>query len=479
MSLKKSLIKEALFYGVGDMLTKAIAFVLIPLYTNALPPKEYGIYQLLVLFITTAMVFVMSGMNAALFKHFVVTKDETLRRRYFTATVVWVVISSVILVGLSYLLARPLSYLLTGNYGRGGLVGLAAINAGLEALILVSLLIFRMEKRPIGYVSYNVVKVVLIVAGNILLVWFLNMGVSGIILAGIAADVIILAPLLWRVGHYLTLPLSFRFIWPLFLWGIPFVPSSIASVILTLSDRLILRFMAGLGPAGIYSVGYKLAGVVFLFYTAFRFAWGPYMFELGRDTTVANRTYPKVLLPLISFLGLSAVGLVGISPELYRFFVGEAYHASRAVLIPVSLAAMFEAMALFFGAGMQTRDRTIYLPFVTGMAAILNIALNIWLIPRFGFMGAAWATLISYVVMAYMHLRLGDPLMPVKYPWPKIAAIVLITAMGITAVWFLGPLVSRLGAILATAALLWVTSGGISGAIRQVTSITYGIKRNT
>ncbi len=460
MSIRKSLIKDALLYGVGDTLTKAIAFLLIPLYTNILSTAEYGVYQLIVLFITVSMVLGMSGMNVALFKHFVTSEDEHSRKILFTATMLWVIVSSSLIIGITYLIGRPLSEVLTGTSERGGLIGLAAINAGLETLLLVSLLIFRMEKRPVKYVTFTLIKIILIVIGNIVLLKYMGMGVPGILLAGIAADLIILGPILWRVGRYLTWPVPFKYITSMLAWGAPFIPASLATVILTLSDRLLLRYMVGFESAGIYSVGYKLAGIVFLIYTAFRFAWGPYMFELARGTD-AGRTYPRVLLPLIAFLGICSVGLTAISPELFNFFVGEAYHAGRAVLIPISLAALFDAMSLFFGAGMQTRDRTIYVPAVTGFAAVINILLNIWLIPKFGFMGAAWATLISYIALAYMSFRLGNPLMPVRYPWPKIAAIVIIASAGLALVWFIEPLISRLGVTLAAGALLWYISGGI------------------
>lgn len=458
MSLKRQILKDAILYGVGDILTKLIAFLLIPLYTSVLAPAEYGVYQLLVLFITVTMIIGMTGMNVALFKHFVTVREDEHRRQLFTATLVWVIISSAVIIGLAYLLEAPLSKVLTGVRGGGGLVGLAAINAGLETILLVSLLIFRMEKRPINYVSYTLVKVVIIVAANYVLLKHFGMGVTGILLAGILADIIILGPLLWRVGHYLTWPIPPRLVASMLLWGIPFVPASLATVILTLSDRLLLRYMDSFEAAGIYSVGYKIAGVVFLLYTAFRFAWGPYMFELARDNELANRTYPRVLTPLVGFLGIAAVGLVGISPELFDWFVGDAFHAGRIVLVPVSVAAIFDAMNLFFGAGMQTRDRTIYIPFVTGFAAIINILLNIWLIPRFGFVGAAWATLISYIAMAIMSWRTGNPLMPVKYPWNRLFGIILVVAAGQAGCWFIEPLLSRIGVILASAALIvWIS----------------------
>ena len=456
MSVRRKLIVDTLLYGAGDVLTKAIAFVLIPLYTNALIPAEYGVYQLLVLFVTVTMVFAMSGMNVALFKHFVVAREEKQRRDLFTSTLIWVVVGSLIIIALAYIFSGPLAELLTGSENRGKLVGLAAVNAGLETVILVSLLIFRMEKKPVGYVSYNLVKVILILGGNFLLVWKLDMGVEGIILAGIIADLVILAPILLRVGRYLSFPLRPRLIYSMLLWGIPFIPASIATVVLTLSDRLLLRFMSGFEAAGIYSVGYKIAGAIFLLYTAFRFAWGPYMFELARSNESANESYPRVLLPVISALGFAAVGLVALSPEIFKFFVGDSYHAARAVLIPVSMAPVFEAMSLFFGAGLQTRDRTIYAPAVTGLAAIVNILLNVLLIPRFGFMGAAWATLISYGVMAYISHSMGNRFMPVSYPWGIISAIVITASAGIAGAWFLEPLTARIGVILASGALLGI-----------------------
>jgi len=445
VSLRRDLIRDTVLYGVGDILTKAIAFLLIPLYTNALLPDEYGVYQLIVLYVTIAMVFQLSGMNVALFKHFVVTPEEAKRRELFTITLIWVFFSSIAIIGLSILLSRPLSELVAGTSTRTDLVGLAALSSGLDTILLVILLIFRMEKRPIDYVAYSFIKILLILAGNFVLVWHFRMGVSGILLAGIVANLVILLPLIYRVSSYFVWPISRKLFAHLLMWGIPFIPSSLATVILTLSDRLLLRYMDGFESAGIYSVGYKIGGAVLLLYTAFRFAWGPYMFELAKKSETARRTYPRVLNILIAILGVAAMGLVGFSQEIFSLFVGELYYSARAVLIPISLAVLFDAASLFFGAALQTRDRTIYIPAVTSLAAIANIFLNIMLIPKFGFMGAAWATLASYMLLALMSFRIANPFMPVKYNWGKLFAIVFAVSAGMAVMWHLDLLLMRIG----------------------------------
>ena len=460
MSLRRNLIRDTLLYGIGDILVKAIAFLLIPLYTKSLLPAEYGVYQLIVIFITVSMVFALGGMNVALFRHFVVEQSQRRRRELFTATVVWVAASSAIIIVISYLLSKPLSLVIAGDSGRIDLVGLGALSAGLDTLLLVLLLIFRMEKHPGGYVTYSLLKVILIIVGNYFLVWRLGMGVVGILIAGIAADLVILAPLLYRVGNYFIWPIPRKLVLKMLAWGLPFVPASLATVILTLSDRLILRYMVGFDQAGIYSVGYKIAGAVLLLYTAFRFAWGPYMFELAQNGETARRTYPRVLNVLVAVLGFFALALVAISPELFEWFVGKAYWSARAVLIPISLSVLFDAMSLFFGAALQTRDRTIYIPVVTGFVALLNILLNIWLIPRYGFMGAAWATFVSYVALAYMNYRIANPLMPVEYQWGRIFASFAVVVVGMAVVWFVGPLAARIGLVIAIGALLYCICGG-------------------
>ncbi len=458
MSLKRDLIRDTALYGLGDILTKAIAFLLIPLYTNSLVPEEYGIYQLVVLYVTVAMVFSLSGMNVALFKHFVVTPEEGKRRELFTITVLWVFLSSALIIGLSMLLSGPLSELVAGNTGRRDIVGLAALSSGLDTLLLVLLLIFRMEKRPIGYITFSLIKIVVILAGNYFLVWKMGMGVVGILIAGIIANLVILIPLLIKVGNYFIWPVSRKLFIELLVWGIPFIPSSLSSVILTLSDRLVLRYMAGFDSAGIYSVGYKIGGAVLLLYTAFRFAWGPYMFELAKDIETARKTYPRVLNVLIALLGLAALGLVGFSSEIFRFFVGELYYSARAVLIPISLSVLFDASSLFFGAALQTRDRTIYIPVVTGLAAVSNILLNILLIPKYGFMGAAWATLASYIALAYMNFRVANPFMPVKYDWLKLTSIVASVSGGMALMWFVESFVLRIVLFIGVSVIVFFIS---------------------
>ena len=454
MSVKRRLIKDTILYGAGDVLTKAIAFVLIPLYTRTLIPEQYGVFQLVVLYTTVLMVFSMTGTNMALFRYYVMETKEEKRKQYFTGALIWVIFSAAVLVELTYILQNPLAELFTGSSSQSQLVCLAAINAGLETIILITLLVFRMNKKPVNYVICNLTKVILIVLGNYALVWKMNLGVSGILLAGIAADVLILGPLLWSVGAYITWPVPGNIITTMLLWGFPVMASSMASLVLTLADRMLLRLMAGFSEAGIYSVGYKIAGAVMLMYTAFRFAWGTYMFELSVDNKTAARTYPKVLLVLIAGLGFATIGLVTFSPEIFQIFVGKDFLSSRPVLIPVTAAVVFEAMALIFGAGMETRDRTIYIPAITSVAAIVNILLNIILIPEYGFMGAGWATLASYVMVAYLNYRIGNTFMPVKYPWPRLTAILGAIFIGMGAGWFLKPLFSRIVLQLAMTAVL-------------------------
>lgn len=459
MSLRSSLIKDTLFYGLGDLLTKAIAFVLIPLYTNLIEPEPYGVYQLVVLFSTMAQVLIMSGMNMALFKHFVITTDEFRRKQIFSATLVWVLLSSIVIVSASAILSGELSSILTGSNENANYVLLGALIACLESIILILLLIYRMEKKPIGYIFFNSIKVLVTIGINLILVWRYRMGIEGILLSSIVADIAILLPLLLNVGKYIVFPFPRELFKGLILWGLPIVPSSIATIALTMSDRLIIRIMAGLDQAGIYAIGYKIAGAIFLVLTAFRFAWGPYMFELARDRETASRVYPRVLVPLIAGIGFCVVALNLSTPEIFKMFVGEAYHSARIAVIPISSAVIFDAMGIFFGASIQIEDRTIYMPVVTCFSAIINVTLNIILLPKLGFMGAAWAVLISYFCQMAMFYRIGASLMPIRYPFGKIAILLFIIAIGLAGAWFIEPILSRIGILVLVGMSLLSLSG--------------------
>src|SRR5467141_1556910 len=170
--------------------------------------------------------------------------------------------------------------------------------------------------------------------------------------------------------------------------------------VLNWSDRYFLRLYSSIEAVGIYGLGYKFGMIVVMLVSVpFMFVWNAYMFEIEKQAN-ARQTYARVATYFM--LGLCGAGLVisVFSRELIVLMADRAYWGAEQVIPVVVLAMILMCSDNVFQVGLLIQGRTGYLSVAKGIAAAVNLALNVLLIPRYGVMGAAWATAIAFAVYA-------------------------------------------------------------------------------
>ena len=190
----------------------------------------------------------------------------------------------------------------------------------------------------------------------------------------------------WKYGITFTLPL---------------LPHFLSHYVLNQSDRLMISQMDGNGAAALYSVSYSIAMALVIVSTAINDSYCPYTFqELDEGRVEGVRKSGHLILALV---GMLAVMVMVFAPEILTVFAGPDYSDAVDVIPPLSASVFF----IFFYSMMSNVEyfykKTKLVATASVLAALLNIALNIALIPVFGYKAAAWTTLISYMVLALMH----------------------------------------------------------------------------
>jgi O-antigen/teichoic acid export membrane protein len=215
-------------------------------------------------------------------------------------------------------------------------------------------------------------------------------------------------------------------------FGLPLVPSALFLWVTNFSDRLFLVKLTDTGEVGLYSVGVRIASAIALLLTAFRTAWPAFAYSI-EDDHEARRTYAFVLTYLVLITTWVATGLGLLSPWIVDWIAAPSYSSASRVVGPLAFAVVPFAGYVVIAIGIGRARRTQFNWVVTGAAAAVNIALNLILIPRYGMMGAAIATISAYSTMFGGMVWWAQRIYRVPYQWRRVltaaaVGVVLVTA---------------------------------------------------
>jgi O-antigen/teichoic acid export membrane protein len=226
---------------------------------------------------------------------------------------------------------------------------------------------------------------------------------------------------------------------------------------LMVADRFILGYYRDLSEVGLYSIAYTLGGVMSLVTLSLTQAWAPAYYDLARKEEAGRRAMGRICSELA--VVLSAVACFGalIARDFIAHFLDHRYMAAGRI-VPWIIGAYFahSIFSMFSLAVVQAR-RTQWLMPVSFVAFVVNTAMNFALIPRWGMYGAAYATIVAYVVEALVMYFVAQRLYPLKYDLRRIFASVGVFLIALVATQVNWPGGQRLLA-LALAAVLCLSS---------------------
>ena len=441
----KELVRHSAVYGFGSIVARVLGVLLLPLYTRYLTPRDYGLIETLVALSAVLTALVAQAMKSAFFRFYFDSEDEQ-RRLLVVRTAFWYVVAAstgTLIAGVVF--SQPISWLLFGTTGHDGLVIAAFVGlwAAMNYEQMTSL--FRVEQRSGAYVVATLANVALTIAATVLLVVVFDQGPLGVLVGNFTGTLIVYAALLVYSRRALGLQFDRSLYRAMNRFGLPLVPSAVALWLTNFSDRFFLVKLSDLHEVGLYSIGVRLASAIVLLLTAFRLAWPAFAYSI-EDDREAGRTYSFVLTYVVYVCCWLALGLGLLAPWLLKLITTEPFYPAQNVVAPLAfgVAAFGAYVVVQIGTGRARQTRSNWL--VTGAAAAVDIALNLVLIPPYGRMGAAVATVSAYTVLFVMMAWRAQRVFPVPYQWRRVATLAA-AAVGLTALGKLigAPLALALG----------------------------------
>jgi O-antigen/teichoic acid export membrane protein len=284
--------------------------------------------------------------------------------------------------------------------------------------------LFRVEERSLAFVGATLVNLLVTVGATVVLVVGLDQGARGVVVGNWIGTLTVYLGLLGYRREQLGLQFSRPLLREMQHFGWPLVPAALALIAVNFSDRFFLSHISGLDEVGKYELGVRIASAMVLLLTAFRTAWPAFAYSI-EDDDEAKRTYAYVLTYLVFIASWLALGLAALSPWLVRLLASKSsyYEGSQVVgLLAFGTTAYAAYIVMAIGVGRARRTQFNWV--ITGIAAIVNLVLNLTLIPPFGMMGAAVATLAAYVVLFLGMTYWAQRVFPTPYQWRRVATAV-------------------------------------------------------
>ncbi|MFQ5825308.1 MAG: lipopolysaccharide biosynthesis protein [bacterium] len=436
----KRLFKHSVVYGIGHIVTRSIGFLLLPMYTNIFPRDDFGVAGLMFTYLAILMIIYTYGLDVALFRFYILEENERKKKCIFTTALVTILATSVIFSGILFFGAESIAQMLFSKdvheltINLPFLIRLASGILIFDALAFLPFQILRAEERSLQYVIYKFLNVIINVTFNIIFLGVLKYGIEGIFIANIIASLttfLMLAPIIIK---HLTYSFSKVTLNELFAFGLPYLPSTLFVVLMDTVDRVFLERLANVEAVGLYNAGAKLGMFMALYVAAFRFAWHPFFLSTSKQEDakeVFAKVFTYVLLACFTVFLLLSLFINDIAR--FRLFgyslIGEEFWDSTVVVPVIMLAYIFYAAYLNFLIGIYLYKKTKYLPYITFAGVLGNLLANYTLIPHLGILGAAWARLVAYLIMAATLYVVAQRLYFVRYEWLKVIKLCVVAGV--------------------------------------------------
>ncbi len=419
----KRLVRHSAIYGLGGIVSRLLAVILLPLYTDYLPTSAYGQVEIVTAATAVLVIVLQLGISSAFFRFYFDTKDAA-QRLVVVRTSFWFTMTMAtvgLVIGLVF--ANPVGHALQLGHDptlvRAGAVGLWAQTNYQQLTAL-----FRVEERSVAYAIASIANVLITVVAMVLAVAVFNWGATGLVVGNFIGTLAVYLVLVAYRREQLGLQFDRKLFRQMQTFGMPLVPSALALWAISFIDREFVAYYNGRGEVGIYSAAIKVASVITFVMLAFRTAWPAFAYSI-EDDREAKRTYAFVLTYLLAAASWAALALGALAPWLVSLLTATQYHRAEkgVALLAFGFAIYAGYTVLAIGSGRARRTQLNWV--VTGVGAAANVGLNFWLIPRYGMVGASISTAAAYVVLFIGMTIYAQSVYPVPYQWRR-----LVTAVG-------------------------------------------------
>lgn len=433
----KSLAKDTAIYGMSSIVGKFLNWCLTPLYTYLLIPEEYGIIVNLYAWIGLLLVLLTYGLETGFFR-FANDPEKGDSQTVYSTCMTSLGVTTLLFLGLVSVFLSPISSALQCEQ-HPEYITLIALIISFDVFSALPFAYLRFKLRPLRFAFLKLLNIGLTICLNLFFLlacpaiykshpewinWFYDpaYGAGYILISNAIASFILLLclmPEIFRIRwhfRYDLLRQILRYSFPLLILGLAGIMNQNLDKILY--PYLITDQAEAMNQLGIYGANAKIAVVMIMFTQAFRYAYEPFIFARAKSedkrSTYALAMKYFIIVDLLIFLG------VMFFLDIIRYFIDPRYFAGLKVVPIIMMAELFSGVFFNLSLWYKLTDRTHWGVWFSLIGLIIIVALNLTLVPHFGYVACAWAAFACYLVMMLLSWLVGQKYYPVAYDLKSI-----------------------------------------------------------
>jgi O-antigen/teichoic acid export membrane protein len=411
-------------YTAASVLSKLIAVALLPLYTRYLTPADYGAAEVMFAAVVSASIVVRFGTIEALLRFYYKDDEDPAKVVSTSFAALFWLSTAAALIALPF--AKPISEALLDR-SAPDLARIAIGGLWVLTMFEYLLTLFRLEERARAYFTTTILSVLATIGLTVVLVVGQGEGARGLLLGSYASGAAFVLGLIFVHRRRLSLWIDGPLLRRLTRFGLPTMPAELSLYLLNFVDRIVIVRSAGLAEAGLYSLAVKFAQAVNVLVRGFQLAWPPLAYSI-RDDGEARRAYAAIVTWFVAACAFVVTGMWLFSRWIVRALAApqffDSYEAIGLIATGVTLYALYMVLVVILG---RTGRTEFNFP-ATIAALVVNVALNLILVPPLGIVGAGIALVVSYLVVVALMYVFTQRLFPVPYEWSRLARVVIVSA---------------------------------------------------
>jgi len=418
--------KHGVIYGLGGIAQQSVALLLLPIYTRHLTPEIYGILSLLMISLAIMVSIFTFGIDSALFRSYYDYEESEKKTEVVTTAFYMLLASSAVLIVSGYFLSPVLSRWI---FGSGEYVSYLYVIIGVAFFQVhqnLFLSIMRAQKHSKEYAFYNFSLFFLKLIFIAYLVLVAKKGIWGILWGEFISIALLAGTFFLKIRPSLKITFSFLESSKMLNFGLPLIPANMAGFVLMMSDKFFIKYFLGIREVGLYSLSCKFGMIIMVFLLMpFKLIWPPMIFSVEKEA-YAKEFYAKILTYFVFFGIFISLAVSLLSKDIIQMISDRSFWPASRVVPLICLSYVFFGAQEALNVGINLKRKTVFCAVVLLSGAVINLALNYLLIPPYGMIGAAFATLLSFLIMCALNYHISTRLYPIAYEWKRIGQLLAI-----------------------------------------------------
>ena len=392
-------VKSSVVYTLATLFTRGLAIVTVPVFTRIMTTEEIGLVNLYNSWY--AMISVVATLSLTSGGFQVMMKEYPDRRRQYLSSVTTLTSVMALLLAVVYTFAPSFWNEITGLPTELMLLMLAGFLTAPARDFWLAQQRYEYRYKLAGILSFG--QAIVATALSVLIV--LHLRGTGYAAEGrLFANYAVLYGVAFAI--WIVLLVRGKTFFDREFWGkslrlsLPLIGYSIAAQVLSVSDRTMIGSMVGNDAVGIYGTLYSVGTICTLFWSALNASFLPYLFEnIGKEENKIKRISSLML----AVYAVIAVLITYLAPEIVRILATEEYYEGIYIMPPIAAGVFLMAVTNMYSNIAVYYKKTVLVMIPAVIAAVSNVVLNYIFIPRYGYMAAAYTTLVAYVLLAALQ----------------------------------------------------------------------------